>query len=111
MLKNTCVEDDFGQMLHEAEEVCETEKELRDPKRMLEDYRILLYTDCKQDHKKSGTTLELLQWKALNGLSKKGFEELLKLIKNLLPEGNTLLETTMGKSWSTHTSFIFLNKY
>ena len=44
--------------------------------------------------KKLGTTLELLQWKALNGLSDKGFEELLKLIKNLLPEGNTLPETT-----------------
>ena len=30
------VEDDLGQMLHEAEEVCETEKESRDLKRMLE---------------------------------------------------------------------------
>ena len=38
--------------------------------------------------------LELLQWKASNGLSEKGFEELLKLIKNLLPEGNTLPATT-----------------
>jgi hypothetical protein len=44
--------------------------------------------------KKLGTTLELLQWKASNGLSDKGFKELLKLIKKLLPEGNTLLETT-----------------
>ena len=31
------VEDDLGQMLREAEEVCETEKESRDLKRMLED--------------------------------------------------------------------------
>ena len=44
--------------------------------------------------KEVGTTLKLLQWKASNGLSDKGFEELLKLIKNLLPEGNTLPETT-----------------
>jgi hypothetical protein len=36
----------------------------------------------------------LLQWKASNGLSDKGFEELLKLIKNLLPEGSILPETT-----------------
>ena len=36
------VEDDLGQMLREAEEVCETENESRDLKRMLEDYRILL---------------------------------------------------------------------
>ena len=88
------VEDDLGQMLREAEEVCETEKELRDLKCMLEDYRTLLYPNCKQGQKKFGATLELLQWKASNGLSDKGFEELLKLIKNLLPEGNTLPATT-----------------
>jgi hypothetical protein len=81
-------------MLHEAEVVCETVKESKDLKCMLEDYRILLYPDCKQGYKKLGTTLELLQWKASNGLSDKGFEELLKLIKKLIPEGNTLLETT-----------------
>ena len=61
---------------------------------MLEDYRTLLYPYCKQGQNKLGTTLELLQWKASNSLSDKGFEELLKLIKNLLPEGNTLPETT-----------------
>ena len=55
------IEDDLGQMLREAEEVCETEKESRDLKCMLEDYRILLYPDCKQGQKKLGTTLELLQ--------------------------------------------------
>src|SRR6185503_12545857 len=81
-------------MLREVEEVCQTEKESRDLKRMLEDYGTLFYPDCKQGQKKLGTTLELLQWKASNSLSDKGFEELLKLIKNLLPEGNTLPETT-----------------
>ena len=70
------------QMLRETEEGCETEKESRDLKRMLEDYKTLLYPDCKQDQKKLGTTLE---WKASNGLSDKGFEELLKLIKKLTP--------------------------
>ena len=55
------VEDDLGQMLREAQEVCETENESRDQKRMLEDYITLLYPDCKQSHKKLGTTLELLQ--------------------------------------------------
>ena len=38
--------------------------------------------------------MELLQWKASNGSSDKGFEKFLKLIKNLLPEGNTLPEIT-----------------
>ena len=68
------VEKNLGQMLREAEEGCETEKESRDLKRILEDYRTMLYPDCKQDQKKFGTTLELLQWKASNGLSDKRFE-------------------------------------
>ena len=54
------IEDDLGQMLRESEKVCETEKESRDLKRILEDYRTLLYLDCKQGQKKLGTTLELL---------------------------------------------------
>jgi hypothetical protein len=68
-------EGDLGQMLREAEEVCKTVKESKDMKHMLEEK-------------------QMLQWKASNGLSNKGFEELLKLIKDLLPEGNTLLKTT-----------------
>ena len=55
------VEDNLGQMQRETEEGCEIEKESRDLKRMLEDYRTLLYPDCKQDQKNLGTTLELLQ--------------------------------------------------
>jgi hypothetical protein len=62
--KAHAAEDDLGPILRKAEEVCETEKESRDLKRMFEDYRILLYPDCKQRHKKLGTILELLQWKA-----------------------------------------------
>jgi hypothetical protein len=36
----------------------------------------------------------LLQWKAANGVTDKGFEELLGIIKNMLPEGNELPLTT-----------------
>jgi len=48
---------------------------------MLEDHRRLLYPDCENGLKKLGTTFELLQWKTTNGVSDKGFGELLKLIK------------------------------
>jgi hypothetical protein len=74
-------------MLREAEEVYKTVKESNDLKCMLEDYRTLLYPDCKEGRKKLGTILELLQWKASNGLSDKAFKELLKLIKKLAPRG------------------------
>ena len=36
----------------------------------------------------------MLQWKAANGVSDKGFVELLGLVKKMLPEGNELPPTT-----------------
>ena len=33
-----------------------------------------------------GTTLEMLQWMTANGVTDKGFEELLGIVKNMLPE-------------------------
>ena len=36
----------------------------------------------------------MLQWNASNGVSNKGFEELLGIVKNMLPEGNELPSTT-----------------
>ena len=42
------VEDDLGQRLRKTEEGCETEKESRDLKRMLKDYRTLLQTRPKE---------------------------------------------------------------
>ncbi len=38
--------------------------------------------------------MEFLQWKAKCGLSDKAFGDLLKLVKNILPEENKLPETT-----------------
>ncbi|XP_066161895.1 uncharacterized protein [Oryza sativa Japonica Group] len=88
------VADDLGQMLQDAREDCESEKEAHKLDKMLEDHRTSLYPGCEQGHKKLDTTLELLQWKAKNGVSDKAFGDLLKLVKNILPEGNKLPETT-----------------
>jgi hypothetical protein len=57
---------------------------------MLEDHNKLLYPNCEDGQKKLGSTLELLQWKAENGLSDKGFEKLLKMMKKMLPRDNEL---------------------
>ncbi|XP_066162982.1 uncharacterized protein [Oryza sativa Japonica Group] len=88
------VADDLGQMLQDAREDCESEKEAHKLDKMLEDHRTSLYPGCEQGHKKLDTTLELLQWKAKNRVSDKAFGDLLKLIKNILPGGNKLPETT-----------------
>ena len=53
-----------------------------------------MYPNCEGDKKKLGTTLELLQWKAENGVSDKGFEKLLVMKKNMLPKDNELPENT-----------------
>ncbi|WVZ57983.1 hypothetical protein U9M48_008305 [Paspalum notatum var. saurae] len=65
--------DALAQMLHDAKEDCDNERDWKKLERI---------------------TLELLQWKASNGVSNKGFNELLMLIKKLLPEGNKLPATT-----------------
>nr|CAE03746.1 OSJNBa0019D11.13 [Oryza sativa Japonica Group] len=81
-------------MLMDAKEDCESEKGAHKLDKLLEDHGTSLYPGCKQGHKKLDTTLEFLQWKAKNGVSDKAFGDLLKLVKNILPEGNKLPETT-----------------
>nr|AAV32185.1 putative polyprotein [Oryza sativa Japonica Group] len=88
------VAEDLGQMLQDTKEDCESEKGAHKLDKMLEDHRTSLYPGCVQGHKKLDTTLEFLQWKAKNGVSDKAFDDLLKLVKNILPEGNKLPETT-----------------
>jgi hypothetical protein len=48
---------------------------------MLEDHNKLSYPTCEDGQKKLGSTLQLLQWKAKHGVTDKGFEKLLKIIK------------------------------
>ena len=50
----------------------------------------MIVPNCEDDNTKLGTTLELLQWKADNGVSDNGFEKLLKILKKKLPKDNEL---------------------
>ena len=86
--------DDLGQAIRDAQRECESEKEKIKFERMLEDHKKLLYPTCDAGQKKLGTTLELLQWKTKNGVSDKGFGELLKIQKKMLPKDNELPATT-----------------
>jgi hypothetical protein len=61
---------------------------------MLEDHNKLLYPNCEDGQKKLGSTLELMEWKTENGLSDKGFEQLLKMMKKMLPRDNELPTST-----------------
>ena len=87
-------DDDLRRAIHDAQINCESENERLKLERMLEDHRKLLYPNCEDGQKKLGTTLELLQLKAENGLSDQGFEKLLKRLKKMLPRGNVLPHNT-----------------
>ncbi|XP_073354674.1 uncharacterized protein [Aegilops tauschii subsp. strangulata] len=86
--------DDLGRAIADAKRNCASEKERLKLQRMLEDHKKLLYLNCKANKKKLGTTLELLQWKAVNGVSDKGFEKLLIMLKKMLPKDNELPDST-----------------
>ena len=72
----------------------ETEKERLKFEQMLDDHKKLLYPNCEDGHKKLGSTLELLQWKAEIGCTDLGFEKLLTIMKKLLPKNNELPTST-----------------
>ena len=60
-----------------------------------------MYPTCEDGNTKLGTTLELLQWKAETGLSDKGFEKLLKIMKKKLPKDtNCLIVLTKQRRFS-----------
>ena len=86
--------DDLGRAIADAKRNCASDLEKKKLQRMLEDHKKLLYPNCVGDKKKLGTTLELLQWKAENGVSDKGFGKLLVMIKDMLPKDNELPEST-----------------
>ena len=70
--EEVAVEDDLsdalGDAIRDAQQECESEKEKVKFERILEDHRKLLYPTAEDGQKKLGTTLELLQWKAKNGI-------------------------------------------
>src|SRR3989337_1565820 len=88
------LEDDLRRIIVDAKRQCQSEREKLKFDRMLEDHKKGLYPNCEDDNTKLGTTLELLQWKADNGVSDNGFGKLLKIMKKKLPKDNELPDST-----------------
>jgi hypothetical protein len=86
--------DGLGWVILDAKQQCDTGREKLKLEAMQKDHKKLLYPNCEDGSTKLGTTLELLKWKAEAGLSDKGFEKLLKIMKPKLPKDNELPETT-----------------
>jgi hypothetical protein len=60
----------------------------------MKDYETPLVSACKEEHNKFHIVLTLLQIKAGNGWSDKGFIELLPFLNDLLPKDNMLPRST-----------------
>ena len=69
------IDDDLRRVIVDAQTEAESALEKLKLEHMLEDHKKKLYPTCEDGNTKLGTTLELLQWKAENGLSDKGFWE------------------------------------
>jgi hypothetical protein len=61
---------------------------------MLQDHKKLLYPNCEDGQNKLGSTLELLRWKAENGVTDSRFNKLLIMMKKLLLRDSELPAST-----------------
>jgi hypothetical protein len=60
----------------------------------MKDYETPLFSGCKKEYNKLHVVLALLQMKASNGWSDKGFNELLQVLNDLLSKANVLPRST-----------------
>jgi hypothetical protein len=79
-------DDALGDVICDAQINCKSEKKKAKFDQMLEDHKKLLYPSVEDGEKKLDTILELLQWKAENGISNKAFGKLLNIQKKMLPK-------------------------
>nr|CAD39680.1 OSJNBb0089K06.18 [Oryza sativa Japonica Group]CAI44597.1 P0650D04.1 [Oryza sativa Japonica Group] len=86
--------DMLQDMLHDVDDPTMNERDSMKLSRLVSDSETPLYAGCKPKHTKLSATLDLMKLKASSGWSDKSFTELLGILKDMLPQENTLPETT-----------------
>ena len=81
---NTEDNDGISQLLRNVETGCLSERQLRKLEKIRQDGKTPLYRDCPMS--KPEANIMLLEFKSINGLSGKGFDQLLGIIRKMLPE-------------------------
>ena len=74
--------DGISQLLRNVEIGCFSERQLRKLEKMRQDGKTSLYRDCSMS--KLEADIMLLEFKSTNGLSNKGFDQLLGIIRKML---------------------------
>jgi hypothetical protein len=86
--------DDLDELLWSVESEFSGKSQNDKFSQIMKDCETPLFLGCKKEHNKLHVVLTLLQMKASNGLSNKGFNELLQFLNNLLPKANMLPQST-----------------
>ena len=76
--------DGISQLLRNVETGCLSERQLRKLEKMRQDGKTPLYRNCPMS--KLEANIMLLEFKSTNGLSDKGFDQLLGIIRKMLLE-------------------------
>ena len=76
--------DGISQLLRNIETECLSERQLRKLEKMRQDGKTPLCRNCPMS--KLEADIMLLEFKSINGLSDKGFDQLLGIIRKILPE-------------------------
>jgi hypothetical protein len=88
---------DIEEMVHNVERHGDDDQysnsELAKYKKMIEDSKKPLYHGCAAQYMRPFVMVKLFQLKVSNGWSDCSFKELLTLLKDMLPQGNTVPET------------------
>jgi hypothetical protein len=97
VFRNTLADDTednsgISQLLRNVETGCLGEKQLRKLEKMRQDGKTPLYKNCPMS--KLEADIMLLEFKSRNGLSDKGFNQLLDIIRKMLLEKNELPKKT-----------------
>ena len=77
-------DDGISQLLHNMEGGCLSDRQLKNLEKRKQDEKTPLYKDCPVSKLKAD--IMLLEFKSINGLSDKCFDQLLGIIRKMLPE-------------------------
>ena len=101
VFRNTLADDtednnDISQLLRNVEIRCLNERQLRKLEKMRQDGKTPLYRICPMSKLKAD--IMLLEFKSINELSDKGFDQLLGIIRKMLPKKRVARKDILGQA-------------
>jgi hypothetical protein len=86
--------DDLDEILKNVESEFSGKSQNDNFSQIIKDYETPLFLGCEKEHNKLHVVPTLLQMKASNGWSDKGFNKLLQFLNDLLPKAKVLPRST-----------------